>query len=133
MREVKFIRKHYEGRIRWEAVVIYILTIIICAFMIYYISNLKKTIQTQRVAIDRNEKVLNFTNNLIQNVNEAQSHAQLYTISGSPEHLIKFSEHLQLTSSIKDSIVFYSEDDINNKRLLTDLIDLLNRKENIIK
>ncbi len=133
MREVKFIRKHYEGRIRWEVIVIYIMSIIICAFMIYYISNLKKTIQNQRVAIDRNEKVLHFTNELIQNVNEAQSHAQLYTISGSPEHLIQFGDNLQLTAAIKDSIVFYSEDDTRNNQLLNDIVDLLNRKENIIK
>ena len=133
MREVKFIRKHYEGRIRWEAIVIYVLSIIICAFLIYYITNLKKTILNQRVAIDKNEKVLNFTNELIQNVNEAQSHAQLYTISGNPEHLIKFSENLQLTAAIKDSIIFYSDNDIKNKQILNDIVDLLHRKENIIK
>ena len=133
MREVKFIRRHYEGRIRWEAIVIYVMSIIICAFMIYYISNLKKTIQNQRVAIDRNEKVLNFTNELIQNVNEAQSHAQLYTSSGSPGHLIKFGENLQRTAAIKDSIIFYSADNIRNKQLLNDIVKLLNRKENIIR
>ena len=133
MREVKFIRKHYESRVRWEAVVIYVLATIICAFVIYRISNLKKSIVNQRVNIDHNEMVLNFTNELIQNVNEAQSHAQLYTISGSPEHLIKFNDNLQKTSSIKDSIIFYSEDDIKNKLILNDILDLLNRKENIIK
>ena len=133
MREVKFIRRHYEGRIRWEAIVIYVMSIIICAFMIYYISNLKKTIQNQRLAIDKNEKVLKFTNDLIQDVNEAQSHAQLYTISGNPEHLIHFAENLQRTAATKDSIIFYSEDDIKNQQLLNDIVDLLNRKENIIK
>ena len=101
--------------------------------MIYYISNLKKTILNQRVAIDRNEKVLNFTNELIQNVNEAQSHAQLYTISGNAEHLIHFSENLKETAAIKDSIVFYSENDTKNKKILNDIVVLLNRKENIIK
>lgn len=133
MREVKFIRKHYESRVRWEAVVIYVLATIICAFVIYRISNLKKSIINQRVTIDHNEMVLNFTNDLIQNVNEAQSHAQLYTISGNPEHLIKFSENLQQTSSIKDSIIFYSDDDTKNKQILNDIVILLNRKENIIK
>ena len=133
MREVKFIRKHYESRVRWEVVVIYVIATIICAFMIYYISNLKKSILNQRVAIDRNEKVLNFTNELIQNVNEAQSHAQLYTISGNTEHLLKFNENLQLTSSIKDSIIFYSGNDHKNKKILNDIVKLLNRKENIIK
>lgn len=133
MRELKFIGKHYESRVRWEAVVIYVMSIIICAFMIYYITNLKKSILNQRVAIDRNEMVLNFTNELIQNVNEAQSHAQLYTISGNPEHLIQFNENLQQTAAIKDSIIFYSENDIKNEKLLNDIVDLLNRKENIIK
>ena len=133
MREVKFIRKHYESRVRWEAVVIYVMSIIICAFMIYYISNLKKSILNQRVAIDHNEMVLNFTNELIQHVNEAQSHAQLYTISGAPEHLLKFNENLQLTTAIKDSIIFYSEKDQKNEKILNDIVVLLNRKENIIK
>lgn len=133
MRELKFIGKHYESRVRWEAVVIYVMSIIICAFMIYYISNLKKSILNQRVAIDNNELVLNFTNELIRNVNEAQSHAQLYTISGNPEHLIEFSKNLQETAAIKDSIIFYSENDIKNEKILNDIVDLLHRKENIIK
>ncbi|MBQ2498609.1 MAG: hybrid sensor histidine kinase/response regulator, partial [Bacteroidales bacterium] len=133
MREVKFIRKHYESRVRWEAVVIYVLATIICAFVIYRISNLKKSIINQRVTIDHNEMVLNFTNELIQNVNEAQSHAQLYTISGNPEHLIHFNENLQQTSAIKDSIIFYSDDDAKNTMILNDIIVLLNRKENIIR
>ncbi len=133
MREVKFIRKHYESRVRWEAVVIYVLATIICAFVIYRISNLKKSIINQRVTIDHNEMVLNFTNELIQNVNEAQSHAQLYTISGNPEHLIHFNENLQKTSAIKDSIIFYSDDDAKNTKILNDIIVLLNRKENIIR
>ena len=133
MREVKFIRKHYESRVRWEAVVIYVLATIICAFVIYRISNIKKSIINQRVTIDRNENVLNFTNELIQNVNEAQSHAQLYTISGNPEHLLQFNENLQKTSSIKDSIIFYSDIDDNNTKILNDIVVLLDRKENIIK
>ena len=133
MREVKFIRKHYESRVRWEAVVIYILAIIVLAFVIYRISNLKKSIENQRVNIDHNEMVLNFTNELIQNVNEAQSNAQLYTISGNPENLINFSENLKLTSSIKDSIIYYSENDAKNTKILNDIVVLLNRKENIIK
>lgn len=133
MRELKFIGKHYESRVRWEAVVIYVMSIIICAFMIYYIFNLKKSILNQRVAIDNNELVLNFTNELIRNVNEAQSHAQLYTISGNSEHLIEFSKNLQETTAIKDSIIFYSGNDIKNEKILNEIVDLLHLKESIIK
>ena len=133
MREVKFIRKHYEGRIRWEAVVIYLIVIIVIAFMTYYISNLKNTILNQRVAINHNEMVLNFTNELIQNVNEAQAQAQLYTVSGKRQNLRNFNHYLKNTIALKDSIVFYSDDDTDNKKILNDIILLLNRKEVIIK
>ena len=133
MSEIKIIRKHYESRVRWEAVVIYVMATIICAFMIYYILNLKSSILNQRVAIDHNERVLNFTNDLIQNVNEAQSYAQLYTISGQPEYLINFKNSLSKTSSIKDSIIAYSDNNTRNERILNDIVTLLNRKEMIIK
>ena len=130
---MSFIRKHYEGRIRWEAVVIYVIAILICALMIYYISNLKKSIQNQRVAIDHNEMVLNFTNQLIKNVNDAQSQAQLYTISGNRDNLIKFNIYLKSTIAVKDSIIYYSDDDGKNRKILNDIVNLLNRKEVIIK
>ena len=133
MREVKFIRKHYEGRIRWEAVIIYIIVIVILAFMIYYISNLKKSILNQRIAIDHNEMVLDFTNELIKNVNEAQSQAQLYTVSGNHKNLLRFNQYLKSTIAIKDSIVYYSDDNTDNEKILNDIIHLLNRKEVIIK
>lgn len=133
MSEIRIIRKHYESRVRWEAVVIYVMATIICAFMIYYILNLKSSILNQRVAIYHNEMVLNFTNELIQNVNEAQSYAQLYTISGQPEYLISFKNNLRTTSSIKDSIISYSDNNTGNEKILNDIVNLLNRKEMIIK
>ena len=133
MREVKLIRKHYEGRIRWEAVIIYIIVIVLLTYMIYYVSNLKKSILNQRVAINHNEMVLNFTNDLIQNVNEAQAQAQLYTVSGKRANLRNFNKYLKNTIALKDSIVFYSDDDTENKKILNDIIGLLNRKEVIIK
>ena len=128
MSEIKIIRKHYESRVRWEAVVIYVMATIICAFMVYYIYNLKKSILNQRVAINHNEMVLNFTNELIQNVNEAQSYAQLYTISGQPEYLISFKNNLIITSSIKDSIISYSDNNTSNERILNDIVTNQRRK-----
>ena len=133
MREVKFIRKHYEGRIRWEAIFIYFIVIVIIAFMTYYISNLKKTILNQRVAITHNEMVLDFTNELIQNVNEAQAQAQLYTVTGKRKNLRSFNNYLKATIALKDSIVLYSNNDTRNEKILNDIIHLLNRKEVIIK
>ena len=130
---MKFIRKHYEGRIRWEAVIIYFIVIVVISFMTYYISNLKKTILDQHIAIDHNEMVLDFTNELIQNVNKAQAQAQMYTVSGKRKNLREFNNYLKATIALKDSIVYYSDDDTRNEKILNDIIHLLNRKEVIIK
>lgn len=133
MRERFKYRKHYESRVRWEALVIYIVASALCAAMVYYISNLKKSILNQRVNINKNEKVLDLTNDLIKKVNETQSDAQLFSFSGDQKHLLDFKNNLEQVSSIKDSIIFYSDNDVKNKAILNDIVSLLKRKENIIK
>lgn len=133
MRERFKYRQHYERRVRWEALVIYIVASALCAAVIYYISNLKKSILNQRVNISKNEKVLNLTNDLIKKVNETQSDAQLFSFSGDTRYLLDFKNNLEQVSSIKDSIIYYSDNDQKNKAILTDIVTLLKRKENIIK
>lgn len=125
-------KKHYESRVKWKAVVIYIVATAICVGMIHYITNLKKSILNQRVEINRNEHVLDLTNELIQKVNEAQSHAQFYIISSNETHLNDFDRNLKEIAATKDSIVFYSKNDTTNIRILEDIISLLKRKEKII-
>ena len=133
MRERFKYRQHYERRVRWEALVIYIVATALCAAVIYYISNLKKSILNQRVSISKNEKVLNLTNDLIKKVNETQSDAQLFSFSGDTKYLLDFKNNLEQVSSIKDSIIYYSDNDQKNKAILNDIVTLLKRKENIIK
>ena len=133
MRERFRYRKHYESRVRWEALVIYFVATALCAAVIYYISNLQKSVLNQRVNIYKNEKVLDLTNDLIKKVNETQSDAQLYSFSGKQKHLLDFKNNLKTVSSIKDSIIFYSNNDEKNKAILNDIVSLLKRKENIIK
>ncbi len=133
MRERFKYRQHYERRVRWEALVIYIVASALCAAVIYYISNLKKSILNQRVNISKNEKVLNLTNDLIKKVNETQSDAQLFSFSGDTRYLLDFKNNLEQVSSIKDSIIYYSDNDQKNKAILNDIVTLLKRKENIIK
>jgi len=133
MSEKKIHKKHYESRVRWKAIVIYIVATLICAGMIYYIYTLKKSILNQRVAIHQNEHVLDLTNDLIQKVNEAQSYAQFYTISGDENYLNDFNENLKIITGIKDSLIFYSKNDTINTRILDDIISLMKRKAKIIK
>ena len=133
MRERKIHRKHYESRVRWEAVLIFLIAIGIISAMIYYVRSIKESILEQRVNIDKNEIVLDLTNGLIQKVNETQSNAQLYSFTGNQEHLNNFQLNLLEISSIIDSINFYSENDIRNITIQNDILNLLKRKEVIIK
>lgn len=132
MGEITRHRRHYESRVRWEAVLIFLIAIAIIAAMIYYVRNIKESIIEQRSTIDRNEMVLNLTNNLIQKMNETQSFAQLYSFTGDQDYLNNFRLNLQDISDIKDSIIFYSNDS-RNKAILNDILQLLRRKEIIIK
>ena len=132
MGEIVRHKRHYESRVRFETVVIFLIAIGIIAAMIYYVRNIKESILKQRVTIDKNEKVLNLTNDLIQKMNETQSYAQLYSFTGDQDYLNNFQLNLQDISAIKDSIIFYSSDS-RNKVILNDILQLLRRKEIIIK
>ena len=125
-------KRHYESRVRWEAVLIFLIVIGVITAMIYYVRNIKESILNQRVSIDKNEKVLNLTNDLIQKVNETQSNAQLYSFTGDQDYLNSFKLNLQDISAIKDSIIFYSSD-ARSKAILNDILQLLRRKEIIIR
>ncbi len=125
-------KRHYESRVRGEAVLIFIIAIVIIAAMIYYVRNIKESILEQRVTIYKNEKVLSLTNDLIQKMNQTQSDAQLYSFTGDQDYLNNFQLNLQEISAIKDSIIYYSSD-TRNKAILNDILQLLRRKEIIIK
>lgn len=126
------IRGGNERRVRLSATIIFLMVAVLCTAMIYYISNLRNSITEQRQNIRRNEKALNFTHSLIENVNEAQVNAQLYTFSSNPSHLFNFKDDLNNIQSTADSILRYSNNDTTNKIILDNLIILLQRKELII-
>ena len=133
MRKRVIRKRQYERRIRFEAAIIYFVAIILCAGVLIYFSNLRKTIQNQRNNIARNEKVLSITNELIQHVNEAQSYAQTYTFTGDPAQLVHFEQTLSVISNNNDSLTYYSNKDESNLNTVNDILSLMQRKEHIIK
>ena len=133
MRKRVIRKRQYERRIRFEAAIIYFVAIILCAGVLIYFSNLRKTIQNQRNNIARNEKVLSITNELIQHVNEAQSYAQTYTFTGDPAQLVHFEQTLSVISNNNDSLAYYSNKDESNLNTVNDILSLMQRKEHIIK
>ena len=88
---MKSINRQYESRVKQNAVIIFLLVALLCSGMIYYIINAKNSINSQKENIERNEEILNLTNKLIENVNKAQSYANLYISSGNIINLDNFN------------------------------------------
>lgn len=128
---MKKIDRQYESRVKQNAVIIYLLASLLCAGMIYYISNLRNSINLQKKNIENNENILNITNSIIEDVNKAKTHANLYTHSANRNHLNNFNITLSRIRSLNDSIVRYNHN--YNKNTLDKIISLLQKKENIIR
>ena len=92
-------KRQYESRVKLNAIIIYLLASLLCIGMIYYIANLKNSINLQKVNIEKNEEILNLTNDLIQNINKAQSYSNLYIFSGNNVHLENFNISLSKIST----------------------------------
>lgn len=125
-------KRPYESRVKINAAIIYLLATLLCVGMVYYISNLRNSISYQKDNINKNEKLLELTNKLIENVNNAQSYSNIYTFSTDENHFENFKHSIKKIDAINDSIINLCDDDFN-KKLLTDINKLLLRKEQILK
>ena len=121
----------YEDRVKINAILIYLMATLLCVGMIYYISNLKNSINYQKDNIRKNEILLKLTNELIDNVNNAQSYSNIYTLSASTDHLNNFKVSVKKIEVITDSITKLCDDNFN-KEMLIDIKDLLLKKERIL-
>ncbi|MBR5603545.1 MAG: hybrid sensor histidine kinase/response regulator [Bacteroidales bacterium] len=124
-------KRQYESRVKFNAVIIYIMASMLCSGMIYYIANLKNSISFQKENIEKNEQLLDLTNNLIENINKAQSYSNLYIFSAKDIHLNNFNISISKISKINDSIHNLCNDNFNRKTL-DDITTLLKKKEDII-
>ena len=122
----------YESRVKINAIIIFLLATLLGVGMIYYISGLKKSINNQEDNINKNEKLLSLINNLIENVNNAQSYSNIYTVTTDENYLNNFNISIQKIEMINDSIIYFYGDNFN-KDLLMDVKDLLIKKEQILK
>ena len=129
---MKSINRQYESRVKQNAVMIFLLAILLCGGMIYYIANSKKSINNQRDNIKKNEQILTLTNDLIEKINTAQSYVNLYISSGNKNNLNNFNILTSDISRLNDSIIKLCDKDFNT-RTLNEIGALLRKKESNIK
>ena len=121
----------YENRVKINAILIYFMATLLCVGMIYYISNIKNSINYQKNNIRKNECLLELTNKLVENVNNAQYYSNIYTLSTNDNHLNNFNVSIKKIEAITDSVTKLCDDNFN-KDLLIDIKDLLLKKEQIL-
>lgn len=128
---MKFFNRQYENRVKQNAVIIFLLATLLCSGMIYYVVNNKNSINNQKNNIQKNEELLNLTNDLIEKVNIAQSYTNLFTMFGNKNYLNNFKILTSEISKLSDSITKICDESFNTKTI-NEIILLLHKKEDNI-
>ena len=118
------------ARTSWKVVITYLFVMAFCAALFYYISNLRKTIDSQRSNINTQHAALDWANNFTKNVHEAQNAANLFAFTEQPKYKKQFNEaKAEITAQI-DSL---SKIEINedNKLMVNEISNLIKSKGRI--
>ena len=125
-------RRQHENRVKQNAIIIFLLAVLLCGGLIHYVITTKKSISSQRENIRKNETILSLTNQLIEKINKAQSYANLYSLSGNENHLNNFKTTIFDIPKLSDSITNLCDEDFDTTTL-NELTELLHKKEENIE
>ena len=125
-------RRQHENRVKQNAIIIFLLAVLLCGGLIHYVITTKKSISSQRENIRKNETILSLTNQLIEKINKAQSYANLYTLSGNENHLNNFKTITSDIPKLNNSITNLCDEDFDTTTL-NELTELLHKKEENIE
>ena len=117
----------YERRTSWEVVITYLFVVALCAALFYYISNLRKTIDSQRSNISTQHATLDWVNRFTKSVHEAQNAANLYAFTEQSKYKKQFNAARDKITAQADSLdmIEISED---NKQMVNDISTLIKSK-----
>ena len=125
-------RRQHENRVKQNAIIIFLLAVLLCGGLIHYVITTKKSISSQRENIRKNETILSLTNQLIEKINKAQSYANLYSLSGNENHLNNFKTTISDIPKLSDSITNLCDEDFDTTTI-NELTELLKKKEENIE
>ena len=117
----------YERRTSWEVVITYLFVVALCAALFYYISNLRKTIDSQRSNISTQHATLDWVNRFTKNVHEAQNAANLYAFTEQAKYKKQFNAARDKLFAQADSLALFEVRD-DNKQMVNDINKLIKSK-----
>ena len=123
--------ENIESKIKLNVIFIYILVALICGGIIFYFYSGTKKINTKKKTIEEYNNELVQINELIYLVNEAQAEVNLFVITEKRKHLRNYKDLAGEINLRIDSLDF-GRDDLGIDSILTEISDLLKRKEQSI-
>ena len=124
--------RQHENRVKQNAIMIFLLAVLLCGGLIHYVITTKNSISNQRDNIKKNEAILSLTNQLIEKINKAQSYANLYSLSGNENHLNNFRITISNIPQLNDSITRLCDEGFDTTTL-NEATSLLQKKEKNIE
>ena len=117
----------YERRTSWEVVITYLFVVALCAALFYYISSLRKTIDSQRSNISTQHATLDWVNRFTKNVHEAQNAANLYAFTEQARYRKQFNAARNKIAAQTDSLAQFEVND-DNKLMVKEINTLIRSK-----
>ncbi|MGC9150182.1 MAG: ATP-binding response regulator [Microbacter sp.] len=93
-----------ETKIRLKAAGLYMITAIVVVAMLIFLFNLRKNLAHQQAVIAKQRQKLTLTNELIYDVNEAQSAVSLFFTTHDTTHVIRFRKKLLSIDALIDTL-----------------------------
>lgn len=122
--------KSIENKIRFNAVLTYLLIAIAVIVMIAYIYDMRTSIKSRKSEIQEQNITLALTNELIYAVSRAQSHANLYVFSKNNKSTIEFKHITATVDSLIDSLKVLKPLEAEKLQKISTLLEM--QVENIV-
>ena len=123
-------RNAIEKRTSWEVVITYLIMIILCGALFFYMFKLRNSADNQRGNVSKHNNNLEMMSEFTHVVHEAQGAANLFAFSDQSKFFKQYEDLCVQAAVYADSIRMTSTD---NDHLLQQILDLLERKGGVSK
>ncbi len=119
-----------ERRTSWKVIIAYLFVIALCAALFYYISNLRDSVENQKVNITSQHESLEWVSQFTRHIHEAQTAANLFAFTKRTKYLKQFNTLRDQIKAESDSILMTDMSEAN-KDMIREIVSLIKNKGRI--
>lgn len=117
-------------RTSWKVVITYLFVFALSCALVYYIFNLRNTIDSQKANIATQNEAMARANRFTQLVHEAQTSANLYAFTDNAKYRLRFNELCDSITAEADTILMTDISE-ENKQMVDEITRLIQNKGSI--